>query len=186
MTAPIQLGVLGTSRPGDVPGVVESARRLGTLLPADRMIVLTGACGGYPDALAAGFRSCGGRVVGYSPGKDLEDHVAGGSPVDNCDEMLFGFGGLIERQVALVRRASVVLALGGNVGTLSELCIAVKMQKPMVLVRGFPGIGPRFVELLDQLTVYPTPRVRMVSIENAAGAVTAFATEGEPSSRGRG
>ena len=100
--------------------------------------------------------------------------------------MLFGFGGLIERQVALVRRASVVLALGGNVGTLSELCIAVKMKKPMVLVQGFPGIGPRFMELLDQLTVYPTPRVRLVSIEDAVEAVTAFATDGESSARSVG
>ncbi len=186
MTFPIHLGVLGTSRPGDSTGVVESARRLGTLLPAGRMIVLTGACGGYPDALAAGFRSHGGHVVGYSPSNDLDDHVADGSPVDNCDEMLFGFGGLIERQVALVRRASVVLALGGNVGTLSELCIAVKMKKPMVLVQGFPGIGPRFMELLDQLTVYPTPRVRLVSIEDAVEAVTAFATDGESSARSVG
>ncbi|MFM8890096.1 MAG: hypothetical protein ACKOTB_00480 [Planctomycetia bacterium] len=186
MTGPIQLGVLGTSRPADHAGVVAAAHRLGTMLPAGRMVVLTGACGGYPDALAAGFRSHGGHVVGYSPGSDLDDHVAGGSPVDNCDEMLFGFGGLIERQVALVRRASVVLALGGNVGTLSELCIAVKMKKPMVIVQGFPGIGPRFMELLDQLTVYPTPRIRMVSIDDVTEAVTAFATEGDSSSRGLG
>jgi len=186
MISPIHLGVLGTSRPGNDARSIESARRLGTILSADRMIVLTGACGGYPDALAAGFRSHGGHVVGYSPGRDLDDHVAGGSPVDNCDEMLFGFGGLIERQVALVRRASVVLALGGNVGTLSELCIAVKMKKPMVLVQGFPGIGPHFMELLDQLTVYPTPRVRLVSIDDAAEAVTDFATEDESFSRGVG
>jgi uncharacterized protein (TIGR00725 family) len=184
MTSPIHLGVLGTSRPGDDVGMVELACHLGTLLPASRMVVLTGACGGYPDALAAGFRSHGGYVVGYSPGSDLDDHVAGGSPVDNCDEMLFGFGGLIERQVALVRRASVVLALGGNIGTLSELCIAVKMKKPMVLVKGFPGIGPRFMELLDQLTVYPTPQIRIVSIDEAAEAVTSFAREGKESSWG--
>lgn len=175
MTAPIQLGVLGTSRPAPDARAIESARCLGAMLPPDRIVVLTGACGGYPDALAAGFRSLGGHVVGFSPGTDLEDHVAGGSPVDNCDEMLFGFGGLIERQVALVRRASVVLALGGNVGTLSELCIAVKMRKPMVIVEGFPGIGPRFGGLLEQLDCYPPPRIRMVAAEDAASAVTVFA-----------
>lgn len=175
MTDSIHLGVLGTSRPAPDTSVIDIARRLGAMLPPDQMVVLTGACGGYPDALAAGFRSRGGHVVGFSPGSDLDDHIAGGSPVDNCDEMLFGFGGLIERQVALVRRASVVLALGGNVGTLSELCIAVKMRKPMVIVEGFPGIGPRFLGLLDQLDCYPPPRIRMVATEDAASAVAVFA-----------
>jgi uncharacterized protein (TIGR00725 family) len=184
MTALIQVGVLGTSRPTSDAVFIGLAHRLGTILPADRMVVLTGACGGYPDALAAGFRSHGGHVVGYSPDDNIEDHIAGGSPVDNCDEMLFGFGGLIERQVALVRRAAVVVALGGNVGTLSELCIAVKMKKPMVIIEGFPGIGPRFMELLDQLSVYPTPSIRMVPIEDASTALAAYAMETRVSAQG--
>ncbi len=166
------LAVVGTSRPRPVDErFVELARELGRSLPASEISVQTGACGGFPDALADGFREQGGRVVGFSPGADLAGHRETGSPEGSYDELLFGFGGLIEREVALIARSAAVLALGGNVGTLSELCMAVKMQRPLLIVDGFPGISPRFIDLLAELDVYPEPRVRLVEPANLAEAV---------------
>lgn len=182
----LALAVVGTSRPrqGDAR-FVELARQLGRSLPAAEVLVQTGACGGFPDALADGFRENGGRVVGYSPGADLAGHRASGSPEGSYDELLFGFGGLIEREVALIGRSAGVLALGGNVGTLSELCMAVKMQRPLLIVPGFPGISPRFVDLLAELDVYPEPCVRLVEPEQLPAAVRELSSASPRGEAGR-
>ena len=172
MSGKLPVAVIGASRlaPSERPAE-PLARRLGASLPAGAVVVQTGACGGYPDALAHGFRAGGGRVVGFSPARDLAEHLAGGSPADACDELRYGWGGLIEREVALIRQSQVVVALGGNVGTLSELCMAVKMERPIFIADGFPGISGRFPALLAELNVYPRPNVRVLPVETLAAAI---------------
>ena len=166
MTARPAVAVIGTSRVAPEHAAFEAqAHQLGASLPPDRMTLRTGACGGFPDALGAGFRAAGGTVVGYSPGRDLDDHVAGGSPTGTCDELLFGFGGLIEREIAMLKSAQAVLALGGNVGTLSELCMAVKLELPLLIAAGFPGVSAGFLDILGPLKVYPQPRIQVLPVE---------------------
>jgi hypothetical protein len=159
------VAVVGTSRPnGSGDAHEDTCRELGAGLPTDLVRLATGACGGFPDLLGGAFHAAGGVVIGYRPGEDLDDHVGRWtSPTEGYSELRFGFGGLIEREVAMIRDAELVVVLGGNVGTLSELCMAVKMERPLLIVDDLPGIGPRFPELLGELNPYPEPRVERVS-----------------------
>lgn len=169
------VAMVGTSRPSERCLAHEgTCRRLGAALPAERLQLATGACGGFPDLVGGAFREAGGIVIGYSPGEDLEDHLGRwNSPGDGYSELRFGFGGLIEREVAMIRDADLVVALGGNVGTLSELCMAVKLERPVLIVDGLPGAGALFPELLDRLNPYPEPRVERVAAEAFADVVCA-------------
>jgi uncharacterized protein (TIGR00725 family) len=161
--------VIGTSRPGAAQeAALRACRRAGAALPCNAIRLATGACGGFPDELARAFHARGGHVRGYSPGTDLADHLGRwASPGEGYSELRFGFGGLLERQIAMLRDADFAIALGGNVGTLSELCMAVKLERPIVVVRDLPGIAARFPELLAELAVYPAapPPIRAVEIE---------------------
>jgi len=168
--------VIGTSRPSPEGRTFESAcRRLGDSLPIDEIRLATGACGGFPDLLAGTFHARGGSVTGYSPGESLEDHVGRwSSPREGYTELRFGFGGLLERQVAMLRDADLVIALGGNVGTLSELCMAVKLQRSVLIVQGFPGVASLFPELLAKLDPYPAPRIGQVGADEFCRSVLAW------------
>jgi predicted Rossmann-fold nucleotide-binding protein len=159
--------VIGTSRPSVEGRAFEPAcRRLGQSLPVDAIRLSTGACGGFPDLLAGAFHARGGSVTGYSPGENLDDHVGRwSSPREGYTELRFGFGGLLERQVAMLREADLVVALGGNIGTLSELCMAVKLERPVLIVRGFPGAATLFPELLAKLDPYPAPQIGWVEAD---------------------
>jgi predicted Rossmann-fold nucleotide-binding protein len=168
--------VIGTSRPSAEGRAFESAcRRLGDSLPIDAIQLATGACGGFPDLLAGAFLARGGSVTGYSPAENFEDHVGRwASPGDGYTELRFGFGGLLERQVAMLREADLVIAVGGNIGTLSELCMAVKLERPMLIVRGFPGVSSLFPELVAKLDPYPKPRIGWVDPDDFCRSVLAW------------
>lgn len=167
--APPLAAVIGTSRPPDAAReALAACRRAGAALPIDAIRLATGACGGFPDWLAGAFHARGGFVRGYSPGADLADHVGRwASPAEGYSELRFGFGGLLERQIAMLRDADFAIALGGNVGTLSELCMAVKLARPIVVVRDLPGVAARFPALLAELSVYPAapPPITEVGID---------------------
>jgi predicted Rossmann-fold nucleotide-binding protein len=171
--------VIGASRPSPAERDFQAAcRRAGAALPVDALRLATGACGGYPDDYAGSFHARGGFVRGYSPGSDLADHTGRwNSPALGYSELCFGFGGLLERQIAMLRAADFVIALGGNVGTLSELCMAVKLERPILAVSDLPGMSSRFPALLSELSVYPNapPPVEEVPLEKLCDRVLAFA-----------
>lgn len=179
MSAPPLAAVIGTSRPREGERGFEAAcRRAGARLPADSLRLATGACGGFPDWLAGAFHARGGFVRGYSPAADLTEHVSRyASPTQGFSELRFGMGGLLERQIAMLRDADFAIALGGNVGTLSELCMAVKLERPIVVVRDLPGAAARFPALLAELAVYPAPAppVVTVALDELHDAVREFA-----------
>jgi hypothetical protein len=84
---------------------------------------------------------------------------------------------LLERQIAMLRDADFAIALGGNVGTLSELCMAVKLERPIVVVRDLPGVAARFPDLLAELSVYPAaaPPIVQVDLDALPGIVCELA-----------
>ena len=179
MSAPPLAAVIGSSRPRESERGYEAAcRRVGARLPVAGLRLATGACGGFPDWLAGAFHAQGGYVRGYSPGADLAEHVGRfSSPTQGYSELRFGFGGLLERQIGMLRDADFVVALGGNVGTLSELCMAVKLERPLLLVRDLPGAAARFPALLAELAIYPNapPPLLVVELDALPDAVRDFA-----------
>src|SRR5437868_884005 len=116
---------------------------------ADRgAVVICGGLGGVMEAVAKGARSNGGTTVGILPGSDP---TAANPYIDV--PLATGLGEM--RNFLIVRSAHALIAIGGGIGTLSEIALAQRIGKPVV------GLHDSFRNAVD------IPRVT-----NAADAVT--------------
>jgi uncharacterized protein (TIGR00725 family) len=115
------------------PDVEKLAEELGAALARAGYVVLTG---GRPvGVMAAASRAAhraGGLVVGVLPGADAEGCAPG---VDIAIATSLGDG----RNLLNVLSSDVLIALPGGAGTLSEIALAVKNQRPLVLLATDPG-----------------------------------------------
>ncbi len=107
-----------------------TAYAVGAALAARNVVVLCGGLGGVMAATAAGVRSAGGVCVGLLPGRDR----TGASP-DLTVALATGLGEV--RNALVVRAADAVVAVGGSWGTLSEMALAVRAGRRVVVVGGW-------------------------------------------------
>lgn len=118
--------------PGDAATESECtvAREVGRLLAEADCVVVNGGLGGVMAAAAAGTASAGGTSIGLLPGPDR----AAAAP-DLTISIPTGLGEL--RNALVVRSADAVIAIGGSWGTLSEVALAIRIGKPVVVVNGW-------------------------------------------------
>jgi len=90
-----------------------------------KAILICGGLGGVMDASAKGAKEVGGMTVGILPG----DTRIGASKYLNVS-LPTGMGEA--RNVLVIKAADVVIAIGGEYGTLSEIAHALKMNIPVV------------------------------------------------------
>ncbi len=112
--------------------IYQLAYEVGRLL-APKAIVLTGGLGGVMEAASRGAVEAGGLTVGILPGNRAED----ANPYVQIP-IVTDLGQA--RNVVLVRTAEAAIAISGGYGTLSEIALALKMWKPVVGLRTWPGI----------------------------------------------
>lgn len=101
------------------------AEAVGRGLAAHGAVVLCGGLGGVMEAVCRGCRAGGGTSVGILPGHDRSE---ANEFVDVA--LTTGMGEM--RNALIVRAADVVVALGGEYGTLSEIAFALKIGRPVV------------------------------------------------------
>jgi uncharacterized protein (TIGR00725 family) len=101
------------------------AEAVGRGLAEAGAIVLCGGRTGVMEAVCRGCRAGGGTSVGILPGKD---RTRANAFVDVA--LATGMGEM--RNALIVRAADVVVALGGEYGTLSEVAFALKIGRPVV------------------------------------------------------
>ncbi|WP_297058498.1 TIGR00725 family protein [Thermosulfurimonas sp.] len=126
-----RIGVIGTGIAGSA--VYELAYRVGRLLAERGAIVYTGGLGGVMEAAARGALEAGGLTVGILPGRKAEE----ANPYIRIP-VVTDMGHA--RNVILVRSVQGLIAVSGGYGTLSEIALALKMWKPVVGLRTWPGI----------------------------------------------
>jgi uncharacterized protein (TIGR00725 family) len=107
-----------------------TAEEVGRRLAAADAIVVCGGLGGVMEAACRGAKSGGGTTVGILPGASRSD----ANPFVDV-ALPTGLGEL--RNGLVVRAADAVVAVGGEFGTLSEIALALKAQKPVVAVGGW-------------------------------------------------
>ena len=103
----------------------EAAEEVGRGLAEGGAIVLCGGLGGVMEAACRGCRAGGGTSVGILPGPHRRD----ANPFVDV-ALATGMGEM--RNALIVRAADVVVAMGGEYGTLSEVAFALKIGRPVV------------------------------------------------------
>ena len=129
MNRRVRISVVGA---GDAsPLEIELAEAVGSALGSAGAVVITGGLGGVMEAASRGCVEAGGLSVGILPGSDpAEANPWVSLPLPT---------GLGETRNALVVRAGeAVVAVGGGWGTLSEIALAKKMGREVVLLGESP------------------------------------------------
>ena len=104
------------------------AEEVGRLIALNGAVLVCGGLGGVMEAAARGANAEGGITVGILPG--FEKSAA--NPYINVP-VATGLGEI--RNAVIVRSADVLIAIGGEYGTLSEIAFALKAGKTVI------GIG---------------------------------------------
>jgi uncharacterized protein (TIGR00725 family) len=129
----------------------EQAREVGRLVAERRATVVCGGLSGVMEAAARGATEVGGVAVGILPDEDRRRQ----------NEYLtysLATGAGQARNLAVVCSGDVVIAVGGEYGTLSEIGLARKVGRPVVVLEGW--------DLGEHVTVATSP---LAAVEAAFG-----------------
>jgi len=135
------IGVMGPGE-GAIPGDCRNAYELGRAIAGNAWVLVTGGRDvGVMDAANRGAREAGGLTVGVLPSSDL----AGASSFVDIP-IVTGIGEA--RNYINVLSCQLIFACGLSAGTASEICLALKAHRHVILVEPRPETA-RFFESLD-------------------------------------
>jgi len=117
------VGVIGSSLASGKP--YEQAVEVGRIIAQRGATVLTGGLGGVMEAACKGAKDAGGQTIGILPGFDTKD-------ANPYVDIPIVTGLNHARNIVVVRTSDVLIAVGGEYGTLSEIAFALKLRKPVV------------------------------------------------------
>jgi len=106
------------------PSQLEAAREVGKLLARSGAVVINGGFGGVMGAASEGAASEGGTVLGILPDTDR-----GGANPHLTIAIATGLGQA--RNTVIVTAADCVIAIGSGWGTLSEIALARRLDRPV-------------------------------------------------------
>jgi uncharacterized protein (TIGR00725 family) len=131
----------------------EKAREVGRLVAERGGTVVCGGRSGVMEAVAKGATEAGGTAIGILPDEDRK----------RASEYLsysIATGTGHARNLAVVCSGDVVIAIGGEYGTLSEIGLALKVGRPVVALESW--------DLGEHVSVAATPEK---GIETAFGLI---------------
>ena len=102
------------------------------------MPVLCGGKSGVMAAVSAGVSSTGGLVIGLLP----EEHTRQSNPHLT---VALPTGLCITRNALIARAARLMIAIGGGLGTTSEMALALPWGKPVLAIHDAPDVDGRRV-----------------------------------------
>lgn len=131
---------------------IQACADLGKFLAEHNFEILTGACGGYPYYVGRGAVQARGKVIGYTPAVDMQEHLERYKfTTDGVTDLVYNEHVLptnsenfLKRSMDMTPYSDVVVALGGSWGTFSELLFSFFAKKKMIIVDEFQGAGEIF------------------------------------------
>ena len=120
------VGVIGSSKAD--PDILALAEEVGSEIAKRGAAVVCGGLTGVMEAVCKGARKEGGLTIGIIPSDSRDD----ANPYVQIP-IVTGMG--MGRNVMLVKTADVVIAVGGEFGTLSEIAHALKLGKTVIGLR---------------------------------------------------
>ncbi len=136
-----QICVSGAARGDSVITGGKLAAAAGTEIAKRGHVTLTGATRGLPYEAAKAAKAAGGVSIGVSPASSRISHVKKYRlPLDHFDYILYTGFEYTGRNLLLVRSCDAVVMVGGRIGTLNELTIAIEERKPIGVLLGSGGM----------------------------------------------
>ncbi|MEX2604483.1 MAG: TIGR00725 family protein [Gracilimonas sp.] len=121
------IGIMGPGE-GATFSDKETATKVGKLLAKQEYIVLTGGrASGVMEAAMKGAKSAGGTTIGVLPSED-------GTGQSEYVDILIKTGMGHARNIINVLTSDVVVGIGTGPGTTSEIALAIKTGKPIILL----------------------------------------------------
>ena len=153
------IGVMGAGE-NATKANVNNAYQLGQLIAQQGWILLTGGRNtGVMDSASQGAKAAGGLTIGILPGKDTEGVS---SAVDIAIVTDMGNA----RNNINVLTCDAIIACGMGMGTASEISLALKNGKEVILLTNHQSAQEFFVSLAPQkVTVVSTPEVAIQTIK---------------------
>ena len=144
--------IIGIMGPGESATASDNnlAFDVGAAIASRGWIVLTGGRNiGVMDAALKGAKSTGGTTVGVLPS---DDYRGASEAVDI--PIVTGMGQA--RNAINILSSSVVIAIGLGAGTLSEIALALKSGRPVILMNTDPKLPRLFPEFSNRLFIAQT------------------------------
>lgn len=151
-----QVAVIGSGSCAQTSRPARLAEDVGRRLAEAGVAVICGGLGGVMEAVSRGAGRAGGTVIGIVPG------TAAGEANPECTEVIASGVGAA-RNLAVVASGEVVIAIGGEWGTLSEIGHARSIGRVVVALHSWKLSGP------DRMQGAPG----LLVVESAAAAVEA-------------
>lgn len=154
--------IIGIMGPGDsaTPTDIRNAEKLGQLIAQKGWVTLTGArkCG-VMEAALKGAKQAGGQTLGIIPSKNKAD-------ASEYADTVIVTGMNSGRNIINVLSSSIVIGCGLTAGTASEIALAVKEKKPVVLIADNQA-GKDFFKSLapDKIVIANTPEEVIANID---------------------
>jgi uncharacterized protein (TIGR00725 family) len=117
------VAVCGESDPQT--SLAELAFELGRGIAERDAVLICGGLTGVMEHAARGARAAGGLTIGLLPGEDIDD-------ANPYIDLAIATGLGHARNAILARSADGVVALGGGLGTLSEIALALRNKRPTI------------------------------------------------------
>ena len=120
------MGVIGSSKAE--PELLKLAEEVGAEIAKNGAAVVCGGLSGVMEAVCKGARREGGLTIGIMPSDDKRD-------ANQYVQIPIVTGMGMGRNVMLVKTADVLIAVGGEFGTLSEIAHALNIGKKVIGLR---------------------------------------------------
>lgn len=133
----LHIGVIGAGECG--AELAQLAEEVGRRVAAAKAVLVCGGLAGVMEAACRGAKAAGGLTLGILPGADRR---AANPFVDVA--VATGIGEA--RNLAIIRTADVLVAVGGSYGTLSEIGFALKMGKRVIGLKTWEIEGVMMVD----------------------------------------
>lgn len=121
----MRISVVGAAKCSE--SIYNEAVELGRLLAQKGHVIFCGGKSGVMEAVAKGAKIGGGISFGILPGRDIEE-----ANKYITYPILTGLGEM--RNFVVVLNGDVIVAVSGGYGTLSEIALAKKIGKPVIVL----------------------------------------------------
>lgn len=120
-----QIGVIGAGNCGEKASKI--AEDVGKRIAESGAILVCGGLGGIMERASRGAKMAGGTTLGILPGNKKED---ANQYIDITVVSAMGHA----RNVIIAQSCDALIAVDGEYGTLSEIALALKIGKPVVIL----------------------------------------------------